>query len=202
MIVALCNQKGSVGKTTTALNLGAALVEQGNTISLFDLDSSQFDLQQLAQSANLPCQSPTSGSLRDAMSNAQWNLIECPPRADRAMREALSIADVVLVPVVCEFMAIRGLGRMLKSFQEMKGQNSKMKLKVLLTMYSAPFKEARDELVAMEGIDVCKTIIPRMSAIAFAPASGQTVLTFAPKSRGAVAYRNLAKEILTWQEQY
>lgn len=110
------------------------------------------------------------------------------------------IADIILVPVPCEFMAIRGLGRMLNSFREMKGQNEKMKLKVLLTMYSAPYKEAKDELVSMEGIDVCKTIIPRLSVIAHAPAVGQTVLTYAPKSRGASAYRTLAKEVLSWQE--
>ena len=246
-IMAVANQKGGVGKTTTAVNLGASLAElgfrvlvvdldpQGNATTGLGIDGRTFELSMydvIMRDAPLEdCIEPTSlknlfvapatidlaGAeielvpsfsrelkLRKALEsvNGEFDfvLIDCPPSLGLITINGLAAADEVLVPIQCEYYALEGLGQLLRNVHLVQANlNERLDLStIVLTMYDGRTKLAEqvaDEVRAHFGNKVCRNIIPRTVRISEAPSFGQPITVFDPSSRGAIAYRELAKEV-------
>ncbi|MBA2607555.1 MAG: ParA family protein [Actinobacteria bacterium] len=246
-VVAIANQKGGVGKTTTTVNLGAGLAELGYRVLIIDLDpqgnattglginsrnleNSIYDVL-LHDVALDDCIEPTavrnlfvapatidlagadielvpafSRELRlrraiEGLDDAfDFTIIDCPPSLGLITVNGLAAASEVIVPIQCEYYALEGLGQLLKNVNLVKGNlNPQLTISaIVLTMYDSRTKLA--EQVAAEvrnhfGERVCRMVIPRTVRLSEAPSFGQPILTFDPTSRGAVAYRELAKEV-------
>jgi chromosome partitioning protein len=246
-VIAIANQKGGVGKTTTAVNLSAALAEQGFRLLVVDLDpqgnattglglnprdvtSSIYDVV-LNQAPLEDCIEPTSiknlfvapatidlagaeielvpqisRELRlkkaiDAVRD-QYDLIliDCPPSLGLLTVNGLAAADDVIVPIQCEYYALEGLGQLLRNVSLVQGNiNPTLDVRgIILTMYDARTKLA-DQVVAEVreyfGAKVYKTVVPRTVRLSEAPSFGQPIIVFDSTSRGAKAYRDLAKEV-------
>ena len=246
-VIAIANQKGGVGKTTTAVNLGAALAERGFRVLLLDLDpqgnastglglnvreleSSLYDVL-LDEMPMADCIVPTdieglalapanldlAGAeielvsafsrelkLRNALTGVRddydYLLIDCPPSLGLLTINAMAAATEVIVPIQCEYYALEGLGQLLRNV-ELVQRNLNPSLEVsaiVLVMYDARTKLA--DQVAQEvrkhfADKVCRTVVPRTVRLSEAPSFGQPIMTFDPSSRGAIAYRELAKEV-------
>ena len=246
-VIAIANQKGGVGKTTTAVNLGAALAELGYRVLVVDLDPQGnattglgIDARNLQASvydvivngvALEDCIEPTSlrnlfvapstidlagaeielvpafsrelrlrRALEQLGDDFEFTLIDCPPSLGLLTVNGLAAATEVLVPIQCEYYALEGLGQLLKNVQLVQSNlNPPLELSaIVLTMYDARTKLA--EQVAQEvrqhfGSAVCRNIVPRTVRLSEAPSFGQPIIVFDPSSRGAIAYRELAKEV-------
>jgi len=246
-VVAIANQKGGVGKTTTAVNLGAALAEEGFRVLVVDLDpqgnastglglnprdvtSSIYDV--LMGTASLEdCIEPTSirnlfvapatidlaGAeielvpqisrelkLKRAVDavREQYDLvlIDCPPSLGLLTVNGLAAADDVIVPIQCEYYALEGLGQLLRNVALVQSNlNPDLDVRgIILTMYDARTKLA-DQVVAEVreyfGPKVYETVVPRTVRLSEAPSFGQPIIVFDATSRGAKAYRDLAREV-------
>jgi chromosome partitioning protein len=246
-VMAIANQKGGVGKTTTAVNLGAALAELGYRTLVIDLDPQGnattglgIDARNVQSSVydvvvnGLPledCIEPTSlrnlfvapatidlagaeielvpafsrelrlrRALEQLGDDFDFTLIDCPPSLGLLTVNGLAAATEVCVPIQCEYYALEGLGQLLKNVQLVQSNlNPPLELSnIILTMYDARTKLA--EQVAQEvrqhfGATVCRNIVPRTVRLSEAPSFGQPIIVFDPSSRGAIAYRELAKEV-------
>jgi cellulose biosynthesis protein BcsQ len=136
---------------------------------------------------------------------AEWDdydyiLIDCPPSLGILTINALAAADEVMVPIQCEYYALEGLGMLSRNIGLVqKSLNTALELSsIILVMYDGRTKLA--EQVSTEvrehfGSVVCRTVIPRNIRLSEAPSYGQPITTFDPSSRGAVAYRELAREV-------
>lgn len=246
-IMAIANQKGGVGKTTTAVNLGASLAElgyrtlvvdldpQGNAstglgidprsleVTMYDVLLDEAPLEDCVEASSVknlfvaPSNLDLAGAeielvpafsrelrLRNALElvleDYDFVLIDCPPSLGLLTVNALAAASEVLVPIQCEYYALEGLGQLLRNV-DLVQRNLNRALEVsaiALVMYDARTKLA--EQVAGEvrehfGDTVCRTVVPRTVRISEAPSFGQPITTFDPTSRGAIAYRELAKEV-------
>lgn len=246
-VVAIANQKGGVGKTTTTVNLGAALAEDEHRVLVIDLDPqgnattglginsrvldySIYDvlladvpLEDCVESTavrNLfiaPASLDLAGAeielvpvmsrelrLRNAIHQVRddydYILIDCPPSLGLLTVNALAAADEVMVPIQCEYYALEGLGQLIRNINLVqKNLNTSLELSsIVLVMYDGRTKLA--EQVSAEvrehfGSVVCRNVIPRNVRLSEAPSYGQPITTFDPSSRGAVAYRELAREV-------
>jgi chromosome partitioning protein len=127
-------------------------------------------------------------------------LIDCPPSLGLITINGLAAADEVLVPIQCEYYALEGLGQLLRNVQLVQSNlNETLEVStIVLTMYDARTKLAEQvasEVRAHFGPRVCRNVIPRTVRISEAPSFGQPITVFDPTSRGAIAYRELAKEV-------
>jgi len=246
-VMAVANQKGGVGKTTTAVNLGAGLAElgyrvlvvdldpQGNATTGLGIDPHSFELSMydvMMRDAQLEdAIEPTSlknlfvapatidlagaeielvptfsrelklrKALETVIGDFDYVLIDCPPSLGLITVNGLAAADEVLVPIQCEYYALEGLGQLLRNVHLVQANlNEKLDMStIVLTMYDARTKLAEqvaDEVRAHFGAKVCRNVIPRTVRISEAPSFGQPITVFDPSSRGAIAYRELAKEV-------
>lgn len=247
-IIAIVNQKGGVGKTTTAINLGAALAQSGKMVLLIDTDpqvnatsgvgvdvekieSSLYDLYtgqkpilevlyptSIANLHLLPGSSDLSG-IEVEMLNAEGRetklkniltavneaydfiLIDCPPSLGLLTVNALVAAERVIVPVQCEYYALEGLSRLMKTLEIIKKEiNPNLDVEgILLTMHDVRTRlsgEVEKETRKFFGDKVYKTLISRDVRVSEAPSYGQPISIYADKSKGAEAYKKLAKELV------
>jgi len=247
--IAIANQKGGVGKTTTTINLAASLAMQGRSTLLLDLDpqcnassgigiernvpdrSSLYDVlienilldEILLESSidNLsiaPADKKLAGAevelvaksqrdlvLRNALDRMEksfdYIIIDCPPSLGILTINALCGADSVIVPLQCEYYALEGISALLESIDLVRSSlNSSLSLEgVLLTMYDPRTNlsnQVAEEVRSFFRDQVFNAIIPRNVRLSEAPSHGQAVIQYDPQCRGAIAYRNLAREII------
>jgi chromosome partitioning protein len=247
VVISIANQKGGVGKTTTAVNLGAALAELDYRVLVIDLDpqgnattgmgishrnveGSIYDV--IMNDAPIDdCTEPTTVrnlfvvpatidlagaeielvpafsrelKLRRALAQISgsydFTLIDCPPSLGLLTVNGLAASDDVIVPIQCEYYALEGLGQLLRNVALVKSNlNPALDVRgIVLTMYDARTKLAEQverEVRAHFGAKVYRTVVPRTVRISEAPSFGQPVTVFDSTSRGALAYRELAKEV-------
>jgi len=246
-VIAVANQKGGVGKTTTTVNLGACLAELGFRTLVIDLDpqgnattglgienrgleTSMYHV--IMQEVPLEnCIEPTAvkhlfvapasldlagaeielvpafsreNRLRRAVDAVKddydYILIDCPPSLGLLTVNGLNAASEVLVPIQCEYYALEGLGQLLRNVDLVKRNlNPQLEMSTIVcVMYDARTKLADQvvhEVREHFGDKVCRTVVPRTVRLSEAPSFGQPIITFDPSSRGAVAYREVAKEV-------
>jgi chromosome partitioning protein len=246
-VLAVANQKGGVGKTTTAVNLGAALAEagfrllvvdldpQGNattglglnprdvTGSIYDVILNDVPLEDVVEptsvknlfvapatidlaGAEIELVSQMSRELRlkkaiDAVRDLyDLVLIDCPPSLGLLTVNGLAAADDVIVPIQCEYYALEGLGQLLRNVALVQANiNTGLEVRgIVLTMYDARTKladQVEAEVRQYFGPKVYRTVVPRTVRLSEAPSFGQPIIVFDSPSRGAKAYRDLAKEV-------
>lgn len=246
MRVAIANQKGGVGKTTTAVNLASGLAERGYRCLLVDLDPqanattglgidhrdlrlSTYDVVIDGRSATdaiietgqerlhlLPSSIDLAGAelelvpamareskLRHGLDGVTDRydiaLIDCPPSLGLLTVNALTAADLLLIPIQCEYYALEGLTQLLRNIELVRsGLNARLEIgAIVLTMYDA--RTRLSEQVAAEIRQyfpdrVFSTVIPRSVRLSEAPSYGQPAVTYDPSSRGSMAYSWLAEE--------
>lgn len=136
----------------------------------------------------------------------QYVIIDCPPALDLLTINALVASDSVLVPIQCEFFALEGISQLMETIDRMKESwNPQLSLEgVLLTMYDDRTnltRQVESDLREFFSDEVFKTVVPRSIRLAEAPSFGKTILAYDPRSRGAEAYIQLAKEILAHEQR-
>jgi len=139
-------------------------------------------------------------AVQGVIDDYDYVLIDCPPSLGLLTVNGLSAAEEVLVPIQCEYYALEGLGQLLRNVDLVK-RNLNPQLDVttiVCVMYDARTKLAEQVVKEVRehfGDKVCRTVVPRSVRLSEAPSYGQPIITFDPGSRGATAYRNVAKEI-------
>ena len=197
-VVAVANQKGGVGKTTTAVNAAACVAEAGYETLLVDVDP------QCNATVELPQLEGSQTRLRDALAPAReryaFTFLDCPPSLGPLTVGALVAADRVLVPVQTEYYALEGLAGLLDTVRTIqRGANPRLSLAgMVLTMHDGRTRLAQDvEREVREHFPelVFDTVIPRNVRIGEAPSFGRPVIHHDPHCAGAEAYFALAKEV-------
>ncbi len=246
--IAIVNQKGGVGKSTTAINLGAALAEydlqilvididpQGNATSGLGLDKDEIELSiydlllenasfyEVLQETGIPRlkiipanidlagaeielvseisrEKRLSRAIADYHQEFDYLLIDCPPSLGILTLNALTAAEEVLVPIQCEYYALEGLGQLLDTIRRVRENvNPELDLAgVLLTMYDGRTnlsEQVAEEVKKYFSEKIFDTIIPRNVRLSEAPSFGESIIQYQPRSSGAKAYKELAREVL------
>jgi chromosome partitioning protein len=248
-IIALANQKGGVGKTTTVVTLGAALAERGYEVLIVDFDpqggcalglgvepanldlsvyNALFDRNCEVEEVVLKTAIPNLSLLPSNIDLAaaelmlvqevareqslmrvlaplrlkyDYILIDCPPSLGLLTINALTVADGVLVPLECEYYALRGMALLMDSIERVKERlNPSLQVDgILATMFDPRTLHGREVLARVQeafGNKVFETVIRKTIRFAEAPVAGEPILSYAPSSAGAEAYRNLAQEVI------
>jgi chromosome partitioning protein len=248
-ILAMCNQKGGVGKTTSTINLGAALAETGRRVLLVDLDPQgalsvglgvnplQLDRTvynllmerdvtvddvmlktNIAGMDLLPSNIDLSAAevqlvnevareqtllrvLTPVLDDYDIVLMDCQPSLGLLTVNALTAAHGVIIPLECEFFALRGVALLIQTIEKIQERlNPRLELEgILATMYDARTLHGREVLarvVEAFGDRVFHTVINRTVRFPETTVAGEPITTYASSSAGATAYRDLAREVL------
>lgn len=248
LILAAANQKGGVGKTTTVVNLGAALAQRGRRVLIIDCDpqanatsglgiarrdivASTYDVLVLGRPLAearlatqvgglelIPSDIALAGAEIELVSVARrekrltyalealtddpldYVLLDCPPSLGLLTVNAVVAAHSLLVPIQCEFYAMEGLGLLTHTINLLRRDlNPRLRIAgIVLTLHDARLTLANqvvDEVRARFGEDVLDPLIPRNVRLSEAPSYGLPITLYAPTSRGAQAYRELAANL-------
>jgi chromosome partitioning protein len=139
-------------------------------------------------------------ALEGADQDFDFTMIDCPPSLGLLTVNGLAAAGEVLVPIQCEYYALEGLGQLLRNVELVRvNLNPTLDLStIILTMFDARTKlseEVAEEIRKHFGSKVCRSIVPRTVRLSEAPSFGLPIILFDSSSRGALAYRELAKEV-------
>lgn len=248
-VIAVANQKGGVGKTTTSVNLSACLAAlkrkvllidsdpQGNATSglgfdkrgikqcIYDVlvndDVNMEDIIKHSRYENLDVapatinlagaeielvnlmsrESRMKNALEKVKHNYDYVIIDCPPSLGLLTLNCLTAASSVMIPVQCEFYALEGIAMLMNTIQRVqRNLNPALKLEgVVMTMFDSRTNLSNDVVAEVQKYFKTKTyqtIIPRNVRLSEAPSHGQPVIDYDPKSKGAIVYTELAKEVL------
>jgi len=248
-VIAIANQKGGVGKTTTAINLAASIAlseqrtllmdcdPQGNTTAgigfpkdptrhtlyhalmlneplesiilktqIEGLDLVPADKNLVGAAVELVSVDNREHQLKNVIQQVkdkyEYIVMDCPPSLDLLTLNALTAADSILVPIQCEYLALEGVSELLDSLARIrKSLNPNLAVEgVLLTMYderTTLSKQVASDLRGFFGDQVFESVIPRNVRLAEAPSHGKPIHFYDIHSRGAEAYINLAKEVIS-----
>ena len=247
-IIAIINQKGGVGKTTTAINLSAALGELGKSVLLIDLDpqgnsSSGLGVEKdevdcciydvllndvpidetvvkqvtpgldvvpatinlAGAEVELVSEMARENRLKDALAPLRgrydYIFIDCPPSLGLLTVNALVAADKLLIPIQCEYYALEGVTKLLESMKRVQTRlNPSIDIfGVLMTMYDGHTnlsKQVVGEVRTYFGEKVFDMVIPRTVKLSEAPSYQQPITQYDPSGKGAIAYTEVAKEVI------
>jgi chromosome partitioning protein len=250
-IIAIANQKGGVGKTTTSVNLGAGMASLGKRVLLVDIDPqgnttsgvgiNKADVEnciydviinevhpkdaiihteveglhiipatiQLAGAEielvpTISREQRLKKSLQMVKDNYDYIIIDCPPSLGILTINSLTAADSVIIPIQCEYYALEGLSQLLNSIRLVqKHLNTSLQIEgVLLTMFDARTNlgiQVIEEVKKYFQDKVYKTVIARNVRLSEAPSHGKSIITYDPRSKGAEAYLELAKEVISYE---
>jgi chromosome partitioning protein len=249
-VFTIANQKGGVGKTTTAVNLAAALADKKIHTLLIDLDPqanatsavgiekqegkslygplrgegsalsmitptayehlalipSEEDLAaaeiELAQTENYLAR--LRGVIEPIRASGGYRaiIIDCPPALGMLSMNSLAAADFLLITLQCEYMALEGLGQILRNVERLKSAHINDGLElggVVMTMFDTRTNLSRqvvEEVKKHLPDKIFNTVIPRTVRLSEAPSFGKTIFAYDPASPGAAAYKNLSKEVI------
>jgi chromosome partitioning protein len=249
-VFTIANQKGGVGKTTTAVNLAAALAEKKIHTLLIDLDpqanaTSALGIEkQVGKSLYGPLRGESSAiemvtptayehlaiipseedlaaaeielaqmdnylmklrAVLDPIRNSNGYraiIIDCPPALGMLSMNSLAAADYLLITLQCEYMALEGLGQILRNVDRLKTAHVNDTLAlggVVMTMFDSRTnlaKQVVDEVKQHLPDKIFHTVIPRTVRLSEAPSFGKPIFAYDPHGPGATAYRSLAKEVI------
>ena len=239
----IANQKGGVGKTTTAINVASALGASGKKTLIVDMDpqcnattglgfhpvdrhplvggkslqhsilethTPNLDLlpgSRSFQDVDMLAKGDSSESdmvvehLSNGTSGYDYVLVDCPPSLGQLTQTALSASSEIFMPIQCEYFAMEGLTEMIKVIRGiMRAKPGKLKFGgIVLTMYDHSLeltREVEKQVREFFGEIVFDTVVPRDVCVSEAPSHGQSVMEYAPRSRGSRAYIELCMEVL------
>jgi chromosome partitioning protein len=248
-VLAITNQKGGVGKTTTAVNLSTSMSlnkkkillididPQGNTSSGIGLDRSkvkrciydvlinQVPIREIILQSKiknldvLPSTIQLAGAeielvnyisrenklkhaIKSIKDDYDYIIIDCPPSLGLLTLNSLTAADSVIIPIQCEYYALEGIGQLLNTINLVRENlNSSLEIEgILLTMYDTRTNLSRDVIEEVKKNfkgKIFKSIIPRNVRVSEAPSYGKPVVLYDAKSKGAIAYKKLAQEVIS-----
>ncbi len=248
-VLAITNQKGGVGKTTTAINLSACIAlyqkkvllididPQGNASSGIGLDRSQIEsciydvlingapigevirptsienLEILPSTIQLAGaeielvnyisrESKLKRAIQPIKDNYRYIIIDCPPSLGLLTLNSLTAADAVIIPIQCEYYALEGIGQLINTINLVR-ENLNYSLEIegiVFTMYDNRTNLSREVVEEVKKYfkgRIFKSIIPRNVRVSEAPSYGKPVVMYDEKSKGAIAYKKLAKEVIS-----
>jgi len=248
-VLAITNQKGGVGKTTTAVNLCTSIALHKSKTLLIDIDpqgnaSTGIGLDKIkvkrciydvlinqapAKEIILPTQvknldilpstiqlagaeielvnyisreNKLKNAIKPIINDYNYIIIDCPPSLGLLTLNSLTAADAVIIPIQCEYYALEGIGQLLNTINLVRENlNSSLEIEgILLTMYDSRTNLSRDVAKEVQKYftgKIFKAIVPRNVRVSEAPSYGKPVVLYDAKSKGAIAYKKLAREVIS-----